>query len=161
MKIFVAVIGGESCSDEVARQAEEVGRLLAQRGAIVVCGGRGGVMEAACRGAKAAGGLTIGILPGHDRSQANPYVDIPVVTGLGWARNTVVVKTAQAVIALDGKYGTLSEIGCALQEGIPVVGLGTWTLVQAGEVDTSVMVAETPSDAVEKALAAIGQRYRG
>ena len=137
--------------------AEEVGRLLAERGVILVCGGRGGVMEAACKGAKGAGGLTIGILPGHDRSQANPYVDIPIVTGLGWARNALVVKTAQAAIAVDGKYGTLSEIGCALPEGIPVVGLDTWTLVRGGQVDPSIIVAHSPQEAVEKALAASNQ----
>jgi uncharacterized protein (TIGR00725 family) len=158
MKTFVAVIGGENCTAEVGRLAEQVGRLLAERGVVLVCGGRGGVMEAACRGAKAAGGLTVGILPGDDRSQSNAYVDIPVVTGLGWARNAVVVKTAQAAIALDGKYGTLSEIACALQEGIPVVGVGTWTLVREGVVDDLMMVAETPADAVEKALSAIAWR---
>jgi uncharacterized protein (TIGR00725 family) len=136
------VVGaGDADSDA----AEEVGSLLAERGAVVVCGGLGGVMEAACRGAKAGGGTTLGILPGLERSDANPYVDVAVPTGLGEARNALVVRAADAVIALSGGYGTLSEVALALKTGKPVVGLGSFELegmVQAG----------SPAEAVEAAL---------
>jgi uncharacterized protein (TIGR00725 family) len=151
--MFVAVVGDGRCSAEVAAQAEAVGRELAQRGAILVCGGLGGVMEAACRGAKAAGGLTIGILPGAQRRDANRYVDIPIVTGMGEARNVLVVQSAQAVIAVHGEYGTLSEIAHALKLGIPVVGLHTWDLAKEGEKRQAIVRAQTPQEAVEKALA--------
>ena len=133
--------------------AEQVGRQIARRGAVLVCGGRGGVMEAACRGAKAEGGTTVGILPGFDRQEANAYVDIPVVTGLGEARNAIVVRTADAVIAVSGGFGTLSEIGLALKMGRPVVGLDTWELRQEGRSVDGVHRAGTPEQAVEQALA--------
>jgi len=149
---IIAVIGGGEPSPTEARQAEEVGRELARRGAIVVCGGLGGVMEAACRGASAGGGLTIGILPGDSASTANPYVQIPIVTSLGYARNVAVVKTGQAVIAVGGSYGTLSEIAHALQNGIPVIGLNTWSMSRRGQPDTSIIPAQDPIDAVNKAL---------
>jgi hypothetical protein len=110
-------------------------------------------MEAACRGAKAEGGTTLGILPGLDREEANAYVDIPIVTGLGEARNAIVVRTADAVIAVSGGYGTLSEIGLALKMGCPVVGLGTWELRQEGKAVDGVHRAGTPEQAVELALA--------
>ena len=151
-KKFVAVIGGSQCSPEVARLAEEVGRELARRGGILVCGGLGGVMEAACRGARAENGLTIGILPGDNRHTANPYVQIPIATGMGYARNVAVVKTAQSVIAIDGSYGTLSEIGHALQSSIPVIGLNTWSLSQNSRANSSIIQAATAIEAVEKAL---------
>ena len=109
-------------------------------------------MEAACRGAKAAGGITVGILPGTDRQEANAYVDIPIVTGLGEARNAIVVRTADAVIAVSGGYGTLSEIGLALKMGRPVVGLATWELRQEGRLAAGVLEAGTPAQAVEQAL---------
>ncbi len=153
--MIVAVIGAGRCSREVARVAESVGRELARRGATLVCGGLGGVMEAACRGAKSEGGLTIGILPGFSRHEANPYVDIPVVTGLGEARNVIVVRTAQAVIAVDGEYGTLSEIAYALKLGIPVVGLNTWQLTREGRLVSDIIEAATPAEAVDKALALV------
>lgn len=111
-------------------------------------------MEAACRGAKAVGGTTVGVLPGPDRSEANPYVDIPIVTGMGEARNAIVVKSAQAVIAIDGEFGTLSEIALALRNRIPVIGLSTWVLSREGREDRSIVVAADPTDAVEKAVAA-------
>jgi uncharacterized protein (TIGR00725 family) len=151
--MIVAVIGAGRCSEEVARVAESVGRELARRGVALVCGGLGGVMEAACRGAKSEGGLTIGILPGSSRHEANPFLDIPVVTGLGEARNVIVVRTAQAVIAVDGEYGTLSEIAFALKLGIPVVGLNTWQLAKQGRLVPAIMEAATPVEAVDKALA--------
>ena len=149
---FVAVIGASACSSEEARLAEEVGCELARQGAILVCGGLGGVMEAACKGAQAEGGITIGILPGESRQLANPYVQIPIVTGIGYARNVAVVKSAQAVIAVGGSYGTLSEIAHALQGGIPVIGLNTWTLSKNSQQDNSITVAEDPVEAVNKAL---------
>ena len=122
---FIAVIGGSEPSPQEAIMAEEAGREIARHGAILVCGGLGGVMEAACKGASSEGGVTIGILPGESRQAANPYVQIPIVTGIGYARNVAVVKSAQAVIAIGGGYGTLSEISPALQSGIPVTGLNT------------------------------------
>jgi uncharacterized protein (TIGR00725 family) len=112
-----------------------VGRLLAERGAMVVCGGLGGTMEAACRGARAAGGTTLGLLPGLDRSDANEFVTVAVPTGLGEARNALVVRAADAVIALGGGYGTLSEIALALKAGKRVVGLGTWEIEGVIAVD--------------------------
>ena len=150
---FVSVIGGEECSHEEAQLAEEVGRVLAQRGVTVICGGRRGVMEAVCRGAAAQGGTTVGILPGNSRREANPYVKIPVVTGIGYARNVIVAKSGQAVIAVGGHYGTLSEIAYALEDGIPVIGLGTWSLSQGDNEDSSIVVASSVAEAVEKALA--------
>ncbi len=124
--MLVSVIGGNRASPEILRQAEELGRGLAQRGLTVVCGGLGGVMEAVCRGAKSAGGETIGVLPGTRAAAANPYVSIPIPTGIGLARNAVVALAGKAVIALDGKYGTLSEIAYALNFRKPVIGIGTW-----------------------------------
>jgi uncharacterized protein (TIGR00725 family) len=151
-KRFIAVIGGSECTSQEAKLAEEVGCELARQGAILICGGLGGIMEAACRGASSAGGTTIGILPGGNREAANKYVQIPIATNLGEARNIIVVKSAQAVIAISGGYGTLSEIGHALRNGIPVVGLNTWSLSRAGETDNSIIIARSPAEAVSKAL---------
>jgi uncharacterized protein (TIGR00725 family) len=150
--MFIAVIGAGRCSAHVAALAEAVGHELARRGAVLVCGGLGGVMEAACRGAKSAGGLTVGILPGVSRRDANPHIDIPVVTGMGEARNVLVVQSAQAVIAVSGEYGTLSEIAHALKIGIPVVGLSTWRLTKDGQEREAIIRAVTPQEAVDKAL---------
>ncbi len=151
-KKFIAVIGGSQCSKKEARLAEEVGRELARRGAILVCGGLGGIMKAACKGASSGGGTTIGILPGESRQTANPYVQIPIVTGLGEARNVIVVKSVQAVIAVGGSYGTLSEISHALKNGVPVIGLNTWSLARNGRQDKSIIPAQSPVEAVDKAL---------
>ena len=151
-KLIIAVIGGGQCSAGEAALADAVGRELAKRGAILVCGGLGGVMEAACRGAAIESGLTIGILPGDDPSASNPYVQIPIATGLGYARNIAVVKSAQAVIAIDGDYGTLSEIAYALKDNIPVIGLNTWSMSRNGQEDNSIILAEDAVDAVEKAV---------
>jgi uncharacterized protein (TIGR00725 family) len=156
-KIF-AVIGAGQPSPEEALLAEEVGREIARNGVALVCGGLGGVMEAACRGASSEGGITIGILPGDNARTANPYVQVPVVTGLGYARNVVVVKSAQAVIAIGGSYGTLSEIAHALQNGIPVIGLNTWSLSRKGIQDNSIISASSPLDAVDIALKIIGEK---
>ena len=132
--------------------AEAVGKLLAKKGVTLLCGGLGGVMEAACHGAKSEGGLTVGILPGQDASAANPWVDIPVVTGMGEARNVAVVKSAQAVIAVGGQYGTLTEIAYALKNGIPVIGLNTWSLSRGGQKDDSIIRVQTANEAVDKAI---------
>jgi uncharacterized protein (TIGR00725 family) len=158
--MLIAVIGGSQCSPEEAKLAEAVGQELAKRGFILICGGLGGVMEAACKGARAEGGVTIGILPGNDRNQANPYVQIPIVTNMGYARNVIVAKSAQAVIAIDGEYGTLSEIAYALQGNIPVVGLNTWSLSLKGQVNRSIIPAQNAVDAVEKAIAAAEAREK-
>jgi uncharacterized protein (TIGR00725 family) len=156
--MIIAVIGDSSCSPEEAKLAESVGELLAQRGATVICGGLGGVMEAVCRGAKSKGGLTVGILPGQDSSTANPWVDIPVVTGLGEARNVAVVKSAQAVIAISGSYGTLTEIAYALKSGIPVIGLNTWSLSRDGREDDSIIRVQSATEAVDKAISLAKKR---
>jgi uncharacterized protein (TIGR00725 family) len=138
-------VGPGEALPEVVTAAEAVGRGLAARGAVVVCGGLGGAMEAACRGAKEAGGMTVGLLPGLDRRDANPYVDVAVTTGLGEARNALVVRAADALIAVGGGYGTLSEIGLALRTAKRVVGLGTW------EID-GIDPASSPEEAVEAVL---------
>lgn len=151
--MFLAVIGSASCDAETAALAEEVGREIARHGATLVCGGRGGVMEAACRGARSVGGTTVGILPGTDRAQANPYVDIPIVTGLGEARNVLVVRSADAVIAVSGGYGTLSEIALALKMGRPVVGIRTWELRHPSQAGPGLATATTPAEAVQRAVA--------
>ena len=156
--IFIGVIGGGEVSSQVAELAEEVGREIARQGAVLVCGGLGGVMEAACKGASREGGLTIGILPGDNRLAANPYVKIPIVTGIGHARNVAVVKSSQAIIAIDGSYGTLSEIGHALQSGIPVIGLNTWSLSIDGRVDDRIIPADSSKDAVSKAMEIINNQ---
>jgi hypothetical protein len=150
------VVGPSDGAPAELAAAEEVGRLLAERGALVVTGGKGGAMEAACRGAKAGGGTTLGILPGADRAAANEYVDVAVATGLGELRNGLVVRAADAVIAVGGAYGTLSEIALALRAGTPVVGLDTWELARRGEADTGMRRAASPNAAVDLALAAVG-----
>lgn len=154
MAAYVAVIGSGVAAPETDVPAEEVGRELARRGAVLVCGGLEGVMEAACRGAAAEGGATIGLLPGDDRAAANPHVTIAIATGLGELRNGLIVRAADAVIAVGGEYGTLSEIGFALKLGRPVVGLETWELARHGQPDERVLHASDPLDAVERALAA-------
>ena len=158
--MLISVIGASDPSPEIQSLAEEAGKELALRGVIVVCGGLGGVMEASCRGAKSAGGTTIGILPGSDPGEANPWVDIPICTGMGYARNSIVVKSGRAAIAVGGAFGTLSEIGHALGDGIPVIGLKTWAISQNGQEDHSIILAKDPIDAVEKALQAARSRDR-
>jgi uncharacterized protein (TIGR00725 family) len=156
--IFIGVIGGSEVTAPVAKLAEEVGREIALKGAVLVCGGMGGVMEAACKGASDEGGLTIGILPGDSRNTANSYVKIHIVTGIGYARNVAVVKTSQAIIAIDGSYGTLTEIGYALQAGIPVIGLDTWSPSIGGKTDNKIIIAKSAKDAVEKAMTLIDKK---
>lgn len=143
---FVGVIGAGKCSNEMKQMAEEVGHGIASEGAVLVCGGLGGVMEAAARGAKKKGGMTIGILPGSDKSDANDYIDIPIPTGIGQARNMVVVNSSDVVIALPGKFGTLSEMAFAMKLGKPLVSLSAWN------IDDNIPGAETPKEAVEMAF---------
>lgn len=156
MRAYVAVVGAGTASAGEAAAAEEVGRGLAEGGAIVVCGGLGGVMEAACRGARSAGGTTVGILPGTRREDANPYVDIAIATGLGELRNGLVVRAADALIAVGGEFGTLSEIALALKVRKPVFALGGWELARAGETVGAIVRAASPEEAVTRALAACG-----
>jgi uncharacterized protein (TIGR00725 family) len=143
---YVAVVGPGEASDQEAWAAEEVGAGLAAAGAVVVTGGLGGVMEAACRGAKSRRGRTLGILPGDDRSAANGWVDVAVATGMGEMRNALVVRSADAVIAIGGAHGTLSEIAFALRIGKPVIGVGSW------DIDGMVQAAD-PAEAVARAVA--------
>ena len=156
--MIIAIIGDSYCSAEEAKLAETVGELLAERGATIICGGLGGVMEAVCRGAKSKGGLTIGVLPGEDSSRANQYIDIPIVTGVGYARNMAVVKSAQAAIAIGGNYGTLSEIAYALKRGIPVIGLNTWSLSRNGQEGDPIIRVRNAAEAVGRAIAAAKNR---
>ena len=151
-RLHVAVVGTGRATVGERRLAEQVGRALAESGAVVVCGGLGGVMEAACKGAKEGGGITVGILPGSERADANEHVDVAIPTGLGEARNALVVRAADALVAVGGEYGTLSEIALALQAGTPVVGLGTWELVRAGRPDDGIVRAGEPEEAVRLAL---------
>ncbi|MFQ5750870.1 MAG: TIGR00725 family protein [bacterium] len=143
---IIGVIGGGQCTPEIAALAEEVGEFIALKGGILICGGLMGVMEAACRGAKKNKGMTIGILPGNSTADANPYVDISIATGLGDARNIIIVRTAEVVIAVDGKYGTLSEISFCLKFNTPVIGLKTWAL------DAKIIQVENARVAVNKAF---------
>lgn len=146
---IVAVIGDGNCGTELAAVAEAVGAGLARAGFAIVCGGLGGVMAAACRGAKSAGGTTIGILPGSDAAAANEWVDFPIVTGLGEARNILVVKTGRAVVALGGAYGTLSEIAFALRDQKPLVSLGSWQLNRPDGSSVPVHRAQSADEAVQ------------
>jgi uncharacterized protein (TIGR00725 family) len=148
----IGVMGPGSCDAELWDRAHETGRRIASAGAILVCGGRGGVMEAAAAGARQAGGVTVGILPGEDASDANPYIDIPIVTGMGNARNAINVLTSQAIIAIGGAYGTLSEIALALKCGIPVVLLSSWKLEPSEGKLPEIPEASTPEEAVKLAL---------
>ena len=144
------MIGASDASPELVAQAEAAGRRLAELGALVVTGGRGGVMEAACRGAKQADGQTLGILPGLDRSEANEWVDVAVPTGLGEMRNALVVRSARAVVAIGGAWGTLSEIAFARNAGKPVFGVGSWELGKDG-----VTAVASGAEAAERAVAAV------
>lgn len=145
----IGVIGGNRPEPTFRKMAYEVGRLIAENGAILVCGGLGGVMEAAALGAKQAGGITVGILPGNQPHEANPYIDLPVATGMGYSRNSLVAMNSDVLIAIDGEYGTLTEIAFGLIYGKKVVGLGTWEI-------KGVIAAKTPEEAVDLALNSLG-----
>ncbi len=146
--MYVAVIGGQQASEEEESLAYLIGRGIAESGSYLICGGLGGIMQAACRGAKDGGGLTIGILPGPFRSDANPYVDVAVATDMGQARNAVIIRTADSVIAIGGEYGTLTEIALALKMGKRVVALNSWRIERNGRFDDRIIYA----DGVEEAL---------
>lgn len=148
----IAVCGAGQCGPELSALAEAVGRGLAEAGALLVCGGLGGVMAAACRGARTAGGTTVGLLPGLDRGEANPDVLIPLATGLGEGRNLLIVRAADAVIAIGGEYGTLSEIALARKLGKLVVGLQTWDLGPDAAGQPHIVTASSPAEAVALAL---------
>lgn len=161
--IRIAVIGEGQASGPLAEAAEIIGREVARRGGVLICGGMGGVMEAAARGAATAGGVVVGILPTPTTKEGNPYLTIPLATGLGEARNILVVRSADAVIAVGGGYGTLSEIGFALKLAIPVVGLDTWHLQRpGGAAGDPIARAQTALEAVERAwTAALRRRQAG
>ena len=152
MNLRIAVIGPNECSEAEYELGVAVGRELARQGCVLVCGGLGGMMEAAAKGAKSEGGLTVGILPGSDAADANAFIDVPLPTGLGTFRNMLVVRSTDAVIAIDGRYGTLSEIAFALRLKVPVVGLHTWTISKDGKIDPGIHVAKTPREAVDMAV---------
>jgi uncharacterized protein (TIGR00725 family) len=156
--VVIGVIGENDPPADVAALAEAVGAEIAAAGALLVCGGLGGVMTAACRGAHARGGITIGILPSSRREDANPYVTYAIPTGLGHARNILVARTAQAIIAVGGRFGTLSEIAFAKIEGIPVIGLQTWELKREGMREDPIQRARDPKEAVAMALEAARPR---
>lgn len=149
MKKIIAVIGGRRVEKALLEEAEKVGRLIARSGMVLVCGGLGGVMEAASRGASAEGGTTIGILPQDHKRDANDYIDIPIVTGMGIGRNVIIARTADALIAIGGEYGTLSEIAFALQLGKPVIGVRTWEI-------KGIVTAVNAEAAVHKAQELLG-----
>jgi uncharacterized protein (TIGR00725 family) len=154
---YVAVVGAGDFDEDICALAEEVGRELGRRGCVLVCGGLGGVMEAACRGAKNAGGTTVGILPGTSRSEANDFVDISIPTGLGEMRNALIVRATDVVIAVGGEFGTLSEIAFALKTGKPVVGLAAWQLSKEGKEVHAFERATSGVEAVERALVLSGK----
>lgn len=140
--VRIGIIGAGTCSKEVYKTAEKLGILIAERGDILICGGLGGVMEAAAKGAKSNGGTTIGILPGFSAEDANPFIDIPIVTGLSHARNVIIVRSSDILIAVAGKYGTLSEIAIALKLGKPVIGIGSW------DVSKDIFQTQYPEEAI-------------
>ena len=156
MTPYVAVVGAGSADAGLARVAEDVGRGLAEGGAVVLCGGLSGVMEAVCRGCRAAGGTSIGILPGDDRRAANEFVDVALATGMGEMRNTLIVRAADVVVALGGEHGTLSEIAFALKIGRPVVGYETWELANRRGADDAIVRVRSAAEAVDAALRLAG-----
>jgi uncharacterized protein (TIGR00725 family) len=151
-RAWIAIAGAGDAAPWELAAAEQAGAAVAEAGCGLVCGGLGGVMEAACRGARSRGGLTVGLLPGIDRDAANGWVVVALPTGLGEARNALVVQAADAVVAIGGGWGTLSEIALALKAGVPVVGVGTWEPALSGAVVEGVVAVDGPREAVEEAL---------
>ncbi len=151
--VTIGVSGAGTCDGESAESASEVGRCIAESGAVLVCGGRGGIMEAAAKGASEAGGITMGILPGDNALSGNTYLDIVIPTDFGHGRNYLLVRASQALVALPGSWGTLSEIALAIKSGIPVIGLNTW------ELKLGIIWAGSPEDAVNMAMTEIQKRY--
>lgn len=150
--VYIAVVGGSDCDDEIFALAEETGVGIARRGAVLICGGGSGVMEAASRGARSAGGMVLGILPGDDPRAGNRYLTAAIATGLGEARNAVIARTADALIAVGGEFGTLSEIALAMKMGKPVIGLKTWEIKPPRELDIRFIRASSADEAVEAVL---------
>ena len=150
---YVALVGPGQATEAECGLAEAIGGLLAERGAVLVTGGLGGVMAAASRGARAGGALTVGILPGGERAEANEWLSVAIPTGLGELRNGLIVRAADALIAVGGAYGTLSEVALALKTGVPVIGLGTWAI-------DGIEIVETPREAVDRALERVGRDAR-
>jgi hypothetical protein len=144
-RVVIGVVGGRDTEEKYLKIAEELGRLIAEKGAILISGGLSGVMEAASRGAKTAGGITVGVLPQDHKDYANPYIDVPVATGLGIGRNVIITRTADAIIAVNGEYGTLSEIAFGLQMGKPVIAIDSWDI-------EGVIPAEDAKEAIQKAF---------
>ena len=151
-KLHIGVLGPNTTNNEEYAMGVAVGKCIAESGAILFCGGLGGMMRAAAEGAKAAGGQTVGILPGDDKTVANAFIDVAIPTGLGAYRNAILVNSCDVVIAVHGAYGTLSEIAFALRLGIPVIGLNTWEVRRNGEIDAGIPAAQSPEDAVKMAL---------
>ncbi len=147
---IIGVIGAGDASSQECNLAQEVGKEIAKNGGTLLCGGMGGIMEASCRGAKAHGGTTIGILPGTSKEDCNPYIDYPIVTAMGHGRNVIVASSCDAIIAIGGGFGTLSEIAFALRLKIPIIGIKTW------DVSSDIKKAETPEEAVYMAIGLIG-----
>ncbi len=148
-RVQIGVVGAGDCDRETGELAYQVGRLVAEHGAVLITGGLEGVMEAASRGAVEAGGTTVGILPGASVRDANPYVEIPVATGLSHARNVVLVQSCDAVVAVSGGYGTLSEVALALKMGKPVITINGWERI------SGVQTAQSPAEAVKMAFKSI------
>ena len=161
MRLYVGVAGASQAGPGLLEQAERLGRRLAEAGAVVVCGGGPGVMEAVCRGARAASGTTVGILPGLDRAEGSPHLTVALPTGLGQGRNLLLVRSSDALVAVGGGFGTLSEIALALRTGIPVVGLATWSLHLDAKAVDAFPVAADPDAAADMALAAAWDRRAG
>ncbi len=153
MAVHIGVVGSGEPNGETDALARRVGADIAGAGAVLVCGGLGGVMASACRGATEAGGVTIGLLPGDDRAAANEWVGLPIATGLGEVRNTLVVRASDALVAIGGEYGTLSEVAFALKVGRPVVGVSTWTMVRPDGTEDAGVVSSDAENAVRVALA--------
>ncbi|HMK59853.1 MAG TPA: TIGR00725 family protein [Dissulfurispiraceae bacterium] len=154
VKHLIGVIGAGRANDRELELAERTGKLIAEHGAILVCGGLGGVMEAAARGAKSAGGLTVGILPQPTKEMANSYIDVPIATGFGEGRNVIIIRTADVLITIGGEYGTLSELAFALKMGKPVIGINTWNI-------KGIIEADTPDTAIDKALQLLTGPHKG
>jgi uncharacterized protein (TIGR00725 family) len=152
---YIGVAGASQPDASLVALAERLGRQLARAGAIVLCGGGTGVMTAVCRGARAEGGTTVGLLPGTERSSGNPYLTVALPTGLDQGRNLLLVRASDALVAVGGGFGTLSEIALALRTGVPVVGLATWGLTLAGRPVAAFAVVETPEEAAQLALDAV------
>lgn len=152
MSVYIGVAGASEPHPSLIPVAETLGRCLAEAGAIVVCGGGSGVMTAVCRGAQAAGGQTVGLLPGGDRAAGNPYLTVALPTALGEGRNVLLVRASDALVAVGGGFGTLSEIALALRAGVPVVGLATWGLTLAGDPVDAFPVAQGPEEASHLAV---------